>query len=365
MNEQPNYSALDQALHRLAFGSPAIQETAVDIEKLLFADRFRRIVVERPIFVTSLPRAGTTLMLEILARVPGIATHTYRDMPFVLAPILWDALSRPFRKPSDLKERAHGDGMAVGYDSPEAFEEILWRRFWPEKYGTDRIALWTAEENRPAFSEAFVEHIRKIVAVRTGGAPGARYASKNNANVARIGLLRRLFPDGIILVPVRDPVDQAISLLQQHRRFGELHGKDVFARQYMSDIGHYEFGQLHKPLAFAGLDGVRARYRPDTLDYWIAYWECAFQHVLAARASVVLFSYETLCASGPGVMRALAEPLAIPGETLVSAVGDSVWAPRKRQKEATVNDAELLRRARALYEELLESSVTPPAFRAE
>lgn len=255
--------------------------------------------------------------------------------------------------------------MAVGYDSPEAFEEILWRRFWPEKYGSDRIALWAADENRPTFNEAFVEHIRKIIALRTGGAPGSRYASKNNANISRIGLLRRLFPDGIILVPVRDPVDQAISLLQQHKRFGELHGKDAFARQYMHDIGHFEFGQLHKPLAFAGLDSIRERYRPDTLDYWVAYWECAFRQVLAARTSLVLFSYETLCASGPGVMRALAEPLALSGDVLATAVGDRMWAPRQRPKETRVNDAELLRRARALYDELLESSITPPAFGAK
>jgi len=363
VSEEPNYSSFDRALHRLAFGSPAIQETAADIEGLLFGKRYRDVVVERPIFVTSLPRAGTTLVLEILARVPGIATHTYRDMPFVLAPVLWDALSRSFRRPSDLKERAHGDGMAVGYDSPEAFEEILWRRFWPHKYGSDSIALWTAEENQPGFADAFCDHIRKIIALRAGGVPGGRYASKNNANIARIGLLRKLFPDGIILVPVRDPVDQAVSLLQQHRRFGELHARDAFARQYMHDIGHYEFGELHKPLAFAGLDRIRAQYRPDTLDYWVAYWECAFQHVLAARASVVFVSYETLCASGPGLMRALAEPLAIPAEALVTALGDRVWAPRQRQPGATVNDADLEHRVRALYQELLESSLTAQSAR--
>ena len=358
MSEEPNYSSLDRALHRLAFGNLAIQETAADIEGVLFGERYRHVVLERPIFVTSLPRAGTTLVLELLARVPGIATHTYRDMPFVLAPVLWDALSRSFRRPSNLKERAHGDGMAVGYDSPEAFEEILWRRFWPHKYGSDSIALWTEEENQPGFAQAFVEHVRKIIALRVGGAPGARYASKNNASIARIGLLRRLFPDGVILVPVRDPVGQAVSLLEQHRRFGALHARDAFSRQYMHDIGHFEFGELHRPIAFAGLDRVRARYQPDTLDYWVAYWECAFEHVLIERASVVLLSYETLCASGPKLMPALAERLAIAPDTMVAALGDRMRAPRERQSDAKVTDANLERRARALHYQLLESSLT-------
>lgn len=358
MSEEPNYSPLDRALHRLAFGSPALQDTAADVEGMLFGERYRHLVVDRPIFVTSLPRAGTTLVLELLARVPRIATHTYRDMPFVLAPILWNALSRSFRRPSDLKERAHGDGMAVGYDSPEAFEEILWRQFWPQKFGRDSIALWTAEETQPGFAEAFYDHIRKILALRAGDATGARYASKNNANIARIGLLRRLFPDGIILVPVRDPVGQAVSLLQQHRRFGELHARDAFSRQYMGDIGHYEFGELHRPIAFEGLDRLRDRYRPDTLDYWVAYWECAFEHVLAERRSVVLLSYETLCASGPKLMPALAERLAIAPDALVTALGDRMRAPREPRADATVADADLERRARALYHTLLESSVT-------
>jgi hypothetical protein len=278
-------------------------------------------------------------------------------MPFVLVPILWDALSRGFRRTSHLKERAHGDGMAVGYDSPEAFEEILWRRFWPHKYSRESIALWSAEEDVPGFDDSFVDNIRKIIALRAGGLRGARYASKNNANVARIGLLRKLFPDGVILVPVRDPIGQAVSLLQQHRRFAELHARDAFSKQYMHDIGHLEFGELHRPIAFDGVDQVRERYRPDTLDYWVAYWECAFRHVLRQRTAVVLLSYEMLCASGPNLMPVLAERLAIAPEALVVALGDRMRAPRERRADAKVADADLERRARTLYRELLESSV--------
>ena len=48
-------------------------------------------------------------------------------MPFLITPMLWDSISRPFQKPGTVVERVHGDGMTVGYDSPEAFEELLWR----------------------------------------------------------------------------------------------------------------------------------------------------------------------------------------------------------------------------------------------
>lgn len=360
MTGGPSYSKLDRALHRLAFGSAAVQETAADLEGALFGKRYRHVAVERPIFVTSLPRAGTTVVLEILARVPGIATHTYRDMPFVLAPVLWEMLSRSFRRHSELRERAHGDGLAVGYDSPEAFEEILWRKFWPGKYGPRRIARWSVDEDAPGFADAFRDHMRKIIALRAGGAPAPRYASKNNANIARIGLIRRLFPDSILLVPLRDPLAQAVSLLRQHVRFSELHGRDPFARQYMHDIGHFEFGALHRPIEFPGVDQALAGYDPGTLDYWVAYWECAYRQVLNERSSIVLMSYEALCAEGVTVISALAEPLGIPTTALVTALGDRMWAPRERAADLKVEDADLERRARALHQELLGWSVPRP-----
>jgi hypothetical protein len=357
VNGEPNYSALDRALHRLAFANSAIQETAADIESSIFAARFRHIRVERPIFVTSLPRAGTTLVLEVLARVPGIATHTYRDMPFVLAPLLWDALSKGFRRPSHLRERTHGDGMAVGYDSPEAFEEVLWRAHWAEKFRNDHIALWTERDNPPQFRDAFFDHARKIIALRAEGAPAGRYASKNNANIARIRLLRGLFPDCVILVPFRDPLAQAKSLLQQHRRFSALHSTDGFSKQYMFDIGHFEFGHLHRPIAFAGVEEMRRRYGPDTLDYWVAYWECAIRHLLRHRDDFVALSYETLCERGPQVMPILAERLGIPPDMLVAALGDRMRSQRDHGHREQLQDPDLEPRVRALYQELLTSSV--------
>ncbi|CAB5122786.1 hypothetical protein D3OALGA1CA_2685 [Olavius algarvensis associated proteobacterium Delta 3] len=132
-----NYTFGDRLLHRIAFGAPSMQFVAADIEKSRFNGMYEGVTNPGPIFITSLPRAGTTLMLEVLHRFPNLATHTYRDMPFVMAPILWSRLSGSFKKNAELRERAHGDGMNIGYDSPEAFEEVLWRTFWPEKVHQD------------------------------------------------------------------------------------------------------------------------------------------------------------------------------------------------------------------------------------
>lgn len=357
LSNESNYSVLDRAIHRLAFANPSIQATAADIERILYGKRFRHLAVESPVFVTSLPRAGTTLFLEILNRVPGLATHSYRDMPFVLAPILWDAVSRGFRRPPDLRERAHGDGMAVGYDSPEAFEEVLWRAFWPAKYEGERIALWSEHDEVREFRDVFRDHIRKIMVLRSGEGSRKRYASKNNANIARIGFLTKLFPDCIILVPFRDPIAQAASLLRQHRRFRTLHERDAFSKKYMDDIGHLEFGELHRPIQFDGMNEVQSGYRPDTLDYWIAYWERAFGHILRHKDAVLLVSYEAFCAAAPKIIPALAERLRIPADALTIALGDRLRAPREHGLDAKGEDGDLERKARAMHQELLGSSI--------
>ncbi len=151
---QVNYSALDRFLHRIAFSAPSIQFTAADIEKKIFGAVYDNVKAAQPIFITSLPRAGTTLLLEVLQCFPSLATHNYRDMPFVMAPVFWSRLSSSFRKRAELSERAHGDGMQIGYDSPEAFEEILWRAFWPEKYSETGIALWGVADGKKEAREA-------------------------------------------------------------------------------------------------------------------------------------------------------------------------------------------------------------------
>ena len=176
------YSALDRTLHRIAFAAPLVQMTAADVENSIFARQIAEIEDRPPIFITSLPRAGTTVVLNALHDVPGVATHLYRDMPFVMAPMLWSKVSGGFARTATLAERAHGDGIMVGYDSPEAFEEVLWRQFWPKRFEQDQIPLWSKSDTNPEAVDFFRAHFRKIIALRTG--PGGRYVSKNNGNIA-------------------------------------------------------------------------------------------------------------------------------------------------------------------------------------
>ena len=299
------YSALDRALHRFALGRLGLQKVMADLEDDVYARKLRGIESARPVFITSLPRAGTTLLLDLITKLPHFASHSYRNMPWLLAPILWDSLSKPFRKSASLQERAHGDGMAVGYDSPEAFEEVLWKAFWPAKYHERHIDVWTASDRSTEFEDFFRQHLRKILFLKQGKEiAAARYVSKNNANIARLELLPLIFPDCRIVVPFRNPLDHVGSLLRQHKNFLGQHAEDAFAADYMALIGHFDFGANLKPIDFQGNSSV-LQADPLGAEFWIRYWIAAFRFILARpRSNLVLLDYDALCRTpGPGLAR--------------------------------------------------------------
>lgn len=336
------YGALDRLLHRIAFSSLDTQRMLGDLENRMFPGEE---AVRRPVFVTSLPRAGTTILLQALAALPEFASATYRHMPFVLAPVLWQRLSRGFRQAGTSAERAHGDGLAFSVDSPEAFEEVVWMAFWPEHYRGRTITRWSRDADSSGFAPFLKRHMAKIVASREGA---SRYLSKNNANIARLPLLARLFPDATIVVPFRDPFAHVASLMRQHERFAALHAGDPFARRYMADLGHFEFGDTLKPIAFA-------RPAPDPAeatgpDFWLKYWCDAYYAVLASGTPVVLVDHDALSADPRRGLPALAAALGLADPDRLAAE-----APRFRARPpapAPEAAGPLLTRAAQIHDEL-------------
>lgn len=311
---QNTYSTLDRMLHRIAFSSPTAQLGLADMEAERFRAQLDATPSGAPVFVTALPRAGTTLLLELCVGTHEFASHTYADMPFLLAPLMWSGIAARLRKRSqESQERAHGDGMMVNVDSPEAFDEVVWRAFWRAHYQADRIRPWSDDEADPEFTEFLRRHARKIVALRR--APTAqpeRYISKNNLNIARVGALLRVFPDAVIVLAFRDPRQHARSLLRQHLNFSEMHARDDFARRYMEDIGHYDFGANLRPVDFDGWLATARCRDPKTIGFWLEYWTAAYRHLLrtaAALPQVTILSYDRLCEDPERGLAALARVL--------------------------------------------------------
>lgn len=360
MKFQDRYSRIDRVLHRLAFATIEMQKGIADLEDRIYARHLAGIEIDRPVFITSLPRAGTTLLLEVLGSQDTFAAHTYRNMPFLLLPLLWNALSQRFHATDPVIARAHGDGMTVGYDSMEAFEEVLWCAFWPEKYREDRIVPWAAADTdaHGEFEQFIKTHMCKLITLRRNGESNPkRYISKNNGNIARIPTLLRLFPDGVVLVPFRNPVDHVGSMLRQHLNFEKLHGEEAFARRYMADTGHYDFGANLRPIDFGQWLEREDVPSPHSAEFWLKYWCAAFEHILSNVSDRVVFiSYENCCANPVSALRHISDRIGLDADS-VTARAARFREPNRYEVDALGIDQTLLNRARAIHAELLLESI--------
>jgi hypothetical protein len=355
--EKTGYSTLDRCLHRVAFKTYAAQVSLADFEDHLLARQLAECKAERPVFITALPRAGTTLLLECFADLQEFASHCYRDMPFVLIPCLWSRFSGTFQQTGRLRERAHGDGMLIDFDSPEALEEVLWKTFWRPHYQSDRIIPWQDEDDGE-FAEFFRNHMLKIILLRRGQDGHAeRYVSKNNLNIARTGMLRRLFPDSLIVVSFRQPLQHAASLLEQHRNFLGIQEEDPFACEYMRAIGHYDFGKNLRPVNFGGWIDQRQSQDVESLAFWLEYWLVTYKHLLTDRDDLFFFSYEALCEEPKTSLQRLTEAIGSEnGDAFMSAV-PAIRSPKSREVDTGSVAPSVLKEAHCIYATLREAAL--------
>lgn len=326
-----DYSATDKVLHRLALGPLA--EMLHDIERA----RFLKSAPEdtgRHVFVAGLARSGTTVLMREIHRTGAFGSLTYADMPFVLAPNTWAQISRKGQKPGKKAERAHGDGIEVDTQSPEALDEVYWRVFDGDAY----IAETGLSPHDPdAELIGGYRDLMRLVMRKTGT---GRYVSKNNNNILRLKGLAAAMPEAEFLVPLRRPLDHAHSLLAQHRRFLDA---DAFTRDYMTWLGHHEFGATHRPFLFDGAPGGD----PLTLDYWLRVWLAAYRALAAVEAgagNVTFVPYEALSAD-PAVWAAVARRIGV----APAAAAELRQVP---EAPAADHDAALAAEAEALHRRL-------------
>lgn len=338
-----------------------MQRMLGELENDLYGREFARVRSEDEIFVTGLPRAGTTLILELLYGTGEFETFTYRSMPFVLAPLLWDGLSKRFRKDGDRIQRAHGDGMEVSFDSPEAFEEVIWLSYLRERIvRPDRLSPLSPGDLTDEFIEAMRVTVRKLLRLgeRRDASTPHRYLSKNNANLSRLQAIAKVFPSSTILVAFRDPAAQVGSLMKQHQLFRKEHQADSFSRQYMEWIGHYEFGGNLKPIDFGGWLGAgRVPSRPDET-FWMGYWNAAYRHAITARGDNVHFvDFDALWRGGGQGLEALADVAGIRARRRFIAAGSVLRAPTSTPVSADACDPALQTAVQETYKQLKELAI--------
>ncbi len=267
------YNLIEKNLHKLVLSSRLIRETTFDIEKLLFPSR---AINNNYVFITGVARSGTTILLNSIYRSDLYASLTYSDMPFILAPNLWSKISIKTNN-SIMKERMHGDGIEFNINSPEAFEEVFWKTF--------------NEKNLDSFEKfsIFTNNVMNKYNKK-------RYLSKNNQNIKRVSIISNHFPLSKILITFRDPIQQAFSLLTQHKKFINLEKKDSFISKYMLLIGHTEFGYNYTPLIKRNLIFKNVL----DINHWIEQWYLVYKRCFenySNTKNINFICYEKLCSS--------------------------------------------------------------------
>jgi hypothetical protein len=288
-----------------------VRSASFELEKATFLKKATRDphIVDQPVYVMGLARSGTTIVLEILEKAGPFHSPTYRDMPFVLCPNFWQGLTKHSRLNAKLAARAHGDGIAIGFDSPESFEEVFWRTACETQAGPALAYVHISQDDLADFASYRQLSLRAALQNNPGQPQnlhtlptpqGLRYLSKNNNNVMRIQQLSDQAGAHLVLI-IRDPLATAWSLYRQHQRFVEIQADDEFVRAYMRWLGHHEFGQGHKPLAI-GSQHLQD-LNPMQPDYWLTYWMGTYQNLLqtfqtlpAEQSNRILWlSHERIC----------------------------------------------------------------------
>lgn len=274
------------------------------IESTLLSHHLTRVPIDRPTYICGLPRAGTTISLQMLSEHPDIATHRYSDFLMPYLPWLWNRLfpKLPVRVMRTPAERVHRDRIEVTRDSPEGVEEMLWERHFRQLYDETRCNVLDADATNEPFERFYTDHIRKLLLVRGR----TRYLTKNDRCVTRMRYIRRLFPDARFLLYIRHPVNHVASLLKQDRIWRELHRDDPRQAKTIELTGHHAFGPS-EVAANVGDDTVvqqirqcreEGRHVRSRALYWASIYGFVLQQLKddpGLARSVCVVRYEDLC----------------------------------------------------------------------
>lgn len=235
-----NYSGYQKFLHDIILNNKFINNSLFELEKIFYLKK--DIKKEKHIYITGLPRSGTTSLLNFLYSSKQFSSLKYLNMPFIQSPNISKIINK---KKIKSKERLHADGIKYNLDSPESFEEVFFKN------------------KKTYIHKEYLNYINLIA-----NAEGRkRYLSKNNLNYKRVKLFQTILPNSIFFIMIRHPLYHAFSLLKKHELFCLMQKKEDFIRRYMNYLNHHEFGVDHLPW------NSPKKYKDfSNINYWLEQW---------------------------------------------------------------------------------------------
>ena len=287
----------------LVHAHPNFWIDAGKLETRLLGARLSQRAVGGPIYVTGLARAGTTLLLNMLASHPHLASFRYCDYYGAFTPCWADRIFRSAglgvaRK----RERAHADGVMVNPCSPEAMEEVLWMQFFDYLHDPAVNNAVERHTSHPEFEAFYAATLAKLLLCRNA----ERVVSKNNYNITRIAYLTKVYEDARFVIAVRHPASHVASMARQHQR-NLAHFSSPAHRRYLRNAGHFEFGRERIPIT-VDVDKTRhiqtlwsaGRDVEGWAEYWNEIYAWTWENVLsheALRTRCLIVPFERVCAA--------------------------------------------------------------------
>lgn len=327
---------------------PRLWQWLGDVETSALSKVLEPIEIVKPIYICGLARSGSTILLEALAQHRHVATHQYRDFPFLDTPVWWSRTCNSHAKYA-ATERAHADGLKVTPRSPEAMEEVLWQRFFPHAHDSRVTNILDQHTQHPSFERFYRDHIRKLLHAR--GKP--RYAAKSNYCFSRIEYLRKLFSDVRIVIPIRHPVAHIASLMKQHDLFVRGTTKYPAALTHLRRVGHYEFGIDRRPINVgnsATIQEIEDLWGDgEEVRAWARYWASLYGWLWdrlkdnsSLRDAVLIVPYEQLCAKPHDVLARIESHTGLPPQVSCSPFADSIKAPTYYEPKFNSREREII-----------------------
>ena len=294
------------------------------------------------IFLVGVARSGSTALLNCLYESEVFASTCYRHMPFVMAPSLSRLVAAIPRRTIQATERRHGDGIRIDLDSPEALDGVFWSTYLDRE--EDRILPCDPGEELLRRYAMFIENLLLHSAQD-------RYLSKMNQGIELLPGLAPYFERSLFLLPFRDPLQQAASLLRQHRNFSRL---SVYEAEYLHWLGHCEFGATHLGFYESPAQAI-STFPIESLDYWLEQWHNAYRYLsrlVDRHPNLIPLCYERL-ASSRGAWSNLSQHIGI------EVSGDLFHNGNDASIESSAGfDASLMDSCQALYARLSEQDRT-------
>ena len=345
--EENSYNFLSKLLHKISLGSKSVSEMSFEIEKVLYLKKTKHNVAENHLFISGLARSGTTAFLNLLHETNQFSSLTYEDMPFILAPNFGGKFSK--RKTGEAlkkKERSHKDGILINNESPEALDEVFWKVFLDDTY-IQKDRLVTHEiglENKTRYSQ-YID----LIVLKHSEKAGNRYLSKNNNSILRLSSLLQNFPNATVVIPFRNPLQHALSLLNQHQHFCKLQTENPFTLKYMNWVGHHEFGLNQKPF-YLGNDSVFTQLletSKEDINYWLLTWLNYYTYVSEHfMDSCVLFSYEKFCEEPTNYIQEISKKIGL------QDIQFELKSFLSKERKCDGIDEDLLRKCAEIHEKL-------------